>query len=155
LYQASANTAGSTARFFFAGFGFNFIRDDDTDGVSDYATHLHETLLWMENLLPSPTGIDPVAFANGLENAYPNPFNPTTTIRYSIASPGRVTLNIYNASGQLVRTLVDEDQTPAQGGFSKVWDGMNSQGNRVASGVYFYRLTAGDFSQTKKMVLLK
>ncbi len=68
--------------------------------------------MWFQNVVDEPTGIDPVAFANRLDDNYPNPFNPTTTIRYSIASAGHVSLKIYNAAGQLVRTLVDEDQAP-------------------------------------------
>jgi hypothetical protein len=155
LYQATPNSMGSTARFFLAGFGFDFIRDDDTDNVPDYATHLWKVLQWMQNVIPSPTGIDPVAFANRLENAYPNPFNPTTTIRYSIASAARVSLKIYNAAGQLVRTLVDEEQAPAAEGLSATWDGMNDHGLPSASGVYFYKLATKGFSDTKKMVLLK
>ena len=155
LYQATGNSVGSTARFFLAGFGFDFIRDDDTDGVPDYATHLWKVLQWMQNVISAPTGIDPVAFSNRLENAYPNPFNPTTTIKYSIASAGRVTLKIYNAAGQLVRTLVDEEQTPAAEGFSAAWDGLSDHGEPTASGVYFYKLTTKEFSDTKKMVLLK
>jgi len=155
LYQATPNSVGSTARFFLAGFGFDFIRDDDTDNVPDYATHLWKVLQWMQNVIAAPTGIDPVAFANRLENAYPNPFNPTTTIRYSIASAGRVSLKIYNAAGQLVRTLVDEEQTPTAEGFAATWDGFDNRGQSVASGVYFYKLATREFSDTKKMVLLK
>ena len=133
----------------------NFIRDNDTNGVPDYVKHLHEILTWFENLIDVPTGIDPVAFVNKLEGNYPNPFNPTTTIKYSIAERGQVSLKIYNAAGQLVRTLINEQQAPQQGGFSKVWNGMSEQGQPVASGVYFYQLTSKNFSQTKKMVLLK
>jgi len=66
-----------------------------------------------------------------------------------------VTLKIYNAAGQLVRTLVNEDQTQTAEGFSATWDGMNDRGQSVASGVYFYKLTTKEFSDTKKMVLLK
>jgi hypothetical protein len=102
-----------------------------------------------------PTGIEPSVCANRLENAYPNPFNPTTTIRYSIAAAGRVSLRIYNAAGQLVRTLVDEAQLPRAEGFSVVWDGADNRGRSVSSGVYFLKLTAGDFSQTRKAVLLR
>jgi hypothetical protein len=155
LSQVTPNGAASQARFFLAGFAYNFIRDDDTNGVPDYVNHLHEILVWFQNIIGAPTGIDPVAFANNLDDNYPNPFNPTTTIKYSIAEHGQVTLKIYNAAGQLVRTLINEEQAPVQGGFSKVWNGMNEQGQPVASGVYFYQLTAKDFSQTKKMVLLK
>jgi flagellar hook assembly protein FlgD len=96
-----------------------------------------------------------VAYADRLENAYPNPFNPATTITYSIASAGRVSLKVYNAAGQLVRTLVDEDQSPRPEGFTVTWNGLGDRGERAASGVYFCKLTAREFSQTKKMVLLK
>jgi flagellar hook assembly protein FlgD len=66
-----------------------------------------------------------------------------------------VSLKIYNAAGQLVRTLVDEEQSPRVEGFSAMWDGRGNRGEDVASGVYFYKLTAKEYSQTKKMVLLK
>jgi hypothetical protein len=155
LSQITPNGAATNARFFLGGFGYNFIRDDDTDGVPDYARHLREIFSWFQTIALDPTAIETVAYANRLENAYPNPFNPTTTIRYSIASAGHVSLRIYNAAGQLVRTLVDEEQAPTAGGFSVTWDGASNAGERVASGVYFYRLTANEFSQTKKMVFLK
>jgi flagellar hook assembly protein FlgD len=66
-----------------------------------------------------------------------------------------VSLKIYNAAGQLVRTLVDEEQAPQPEGFSAAWDGLSDHGQSVASGVYFYKLTTKEFSDTKKMVLLK
>ena len=144
-----------TARFFLAGFGYNFIRDDDNVAPPDYVPHMREILRWFANEIGDPIGIDPVAYENRLENNYPNPFNPTTTIKYSVAERGAVTLKIYNAAGQLIRTLVDEEKAPVQGGFTANWNGMNDSGQPVASGVYFYRLTAQNFSQTKKMVLLK
>jgi hypothetical protein len=85
---------------------------------------------------------------------YPNPFNPTTHIRYDVpASGGRVTLRIYNVEGRLVRTLINEDQSPGQK--MTTWHGRNDQGQSVATGVYFYRMTAPGFTLTKKMVLLK
>jgi hypothetical protein len=87
---------------------------------------------------------------------YPNPFNPVTRIQYTVNSrqtPLRTTLEIYNIRGQLVRALVDE---PKQAGTYEVtWDGRDEVGNEVASGVYLYQLQAEDFSQTKKMLLLK
>jgi flagellar hook assembly protein FlgD len=86
---------------------------------------------------------------------YPNPFNPTTTISYSIAERGHVTLQVYDASGHLVRTLIDEEQAPQAGGFTKVWNGQDDKGQRVASGVYFFRLSAGNRTLTKKLVVLK
>jgi hypothetical protein len=106
---------------------------------------------------PTNTGIGdtPVIASNSLAQNHPNPFNPTTTIRYTIADRGHVTLRIYNAAGQLVRTLVDEEKAPVQGGFSVNWNGLSDLGQPVASGVYFYQLTTKNFSETKKMVLLK
>jgi hypothetical protein len=83
----------------------------------------------------------------------PNPFNPETSIRFSLPSSERVTLNVYSASGALVRTLVDGVQP--SGSHSFTWNGVDNSGNAVSSGVYFYRLTAGKFNDTRKMVLLK
>jgi hypothetical protein len=87
---------------------------------------------------------------------YPNPFNPVTSIQYTVRSrrtPLPTTLKIYNIRGQLVRTLVDEPKGP--GTYRVIWDGRSDDGKAVASGVYLYKLQAGDFSQTKKMVLMK
>jgi hypothetical protein len=84
---------------------------------------------------------------------FPNPFNPSTTFSYSIRKPGHVQLNIYNILGQNVRTLVNEHQDAAN--YTKVWDGRDDNGNVVASGVYFYRIESGDFTDIKKMVLMK
>ena len=89
---------------------------------------------------------------------YPNPFNPETWIPYRLAEDAFVTLTIYDLSGQVVRTLevghritaVYEDRSKAV-----YWDGRNQVGEQVASGVYFYTLTAGDYSATRKMVILK
>jgi flagellar hook assembly protein FlgD len=88
-----------------------------------------------------------------LEQNVPNPFNPETTIRFSLPSSERVTLNVYSASGALVRTLVDGVQP--SGSHSFTWNGVDNSGNAVSSGVYFYRLNAGKFNDTRKMVLLK
>ena len=88
---------------------------------------------------------------------YPNPFNPTTTIHYAHTNEGRipnhVTLKLYNVLGQEVRTLVNEDKEP--GSFAVSWDGRDNSGRQVGSGIYFYRLQAGDFLRTKKMILLR
>jgi hypothetical protein len=84
----------------------------------------------------------------------PNPFNPTTTIRFDVpSSGGHVTLRIYDVRGRLVRTLVDDPQPPGER--TATWSGRDDRGNAVGTGVYFYRLVAGDFVDTKKMVLLK
>ncbi len=84
---------------------------------------------------------------------YPNPFNPATTIRYDLPHASHITLSIYNILGQQVVTLVDEFQ-PA-GSQSVVWDGKDRSGKPVVSGIYIYRLTAGDFQQANRMFLTK
>jgi len=92
-------------------------------------------------------------FSNQLAQNYPNPFNPQTTLAFSIKDVGKVSLVIYDVAGRRVRELVDEHRAP--GIYKVVWDGRDSKGGLVASGVYFYKLVAGSFADTKKMVLLK
>lgn len=94
----------------------------------------------------------PVTFA--LYQNVPNPFNPTTTIRYEVPYDRvHVTLKIYDVHGGLVRTLVDD--VHSAGIKEAFWDARNAQGREVASGIYFYRLTAAGYDQTRKMVLLR
>ena len=93
------------------------------------------------------------AAMNRLEQNSPNPFNPTTAIRFTLASKETVTLSVYDLNGRLVRTLVNGTRDLGQ--HSITWDGRDNAGTSVASGVYFYRLDAGKFSDTRKMVLLK
>ncbi len=83
----------------------------------------------------------------------PNPFNPTTTIRYDVLTRGDVSLRVYDVSGRLVKTLVNGPQSA--GRQSATWDGTDENGNRVGSGVYFYQLKTAGTVFTKKMVLLK
>jgi hypothetical protein len=90
----------------------------------------------------------------GLAQNFPNPFNPTTAIRYDVpAGGGNVTLKVYDVGGRLVRTLVDGFE--AAGRKTVAWHGQNDRGEMVATGVYFYRMTAPGFERTRKMVLLK
>ena len=84
---------------------------------------------------------------------YPNPFNPSTTIRYDVPKAGSVVLRIYDVTNQMVRELVDASQ--AAGRYSVMWDGRDASGGRVANGVYLYELRAGDFRAIRKMVLMK
>jgi hypothetical protein len=95
---------------------------------------------------PVASGTLPSEFA--LSQNYPNPFNASTVIRYSLASDEHVTLKVYNVYGQEVASLVNADQKAGQ--YTVQWNGKNA-----SSGVYFYTLNAGDFSQTKKMVYTK
>jgi hypothetical protein len=94
----------------------------------------------------------PFAEAELLGNK-PNPFNPTTAISFVLPTTKHVSLSIYDASGKLVRTLVED--TRGFGPHSVEWNGTDNLGNEVGSGIYFYRLVAGKFQQSRKMVLLK
>ena len=84
---------------------------------------------------------------------YPNPFNPSTTITYRVAKTTDVELKIYNVNGELVRTLVTGKQKA--GKYTIQWNGVNDNGAPVASGIYFLRMKAGDFSKVQKMTLLR
>jgi hypothetical protein len=103
-----------------------------------------------------PVGIDegtsiPASFF--LSQNYPNPFNPTTTISYGLPNDSDVRVDIFNLLGQRIITLVNEHQNA---GFkSVVWDGRDGAGKTVSSGVYFYKIDAGSFHESKKMVMLK
>jgi hypothetical protein len=85
---------------------------------------------------------------------YPNPFNPVTTISYDLRDPSAVNLTIYDVTGKLVQTLVAAEPTPA-GHHEVVWKGRDQAGRVVAAGVYFYRLDAGGYSETRKMILVR
>ncbi|MBE0551178.1 MAG: T9SS type A sorting domain-containing protein, partial [Ignavibacterium sp.] len=93
----------------------------------------------------------PVEFT--LEQNYPNPFNPNTIIRYSIVTPSLVSLKIYDILGREIKILINQEQT--SGVYEVNWNGDDEVGNKVSTGVYFYRIDAGDFVQTKKMLLIK
>ncbi|MDD3642561.1 MAG: M6 family metalloprotease domain-containing protein [Candidatus Krumholzibacteria bacterium] len=100
------------------------------------------------------TGDETPALAFALSQNYPNPFNPVTTIVYQVgAGGGAVSLRIFDVSGRLVRTLVGGMQP--EGSRSIVWNGTNDRGAPAASGIYFYRMQAPGFSETRKMILLR
>jgi PKD repeat protein len=98
-------------------------------------------------------GADLLPTSFGLSQNYPNPFNPSTTISFNLPSAGTVTLSVYNVLGQSVNTLTDEYL--AAGEHNVTWNGDDANGNSVTSGVYFYKITTSDFSETKKMILMK
>ena len=88
-----------------------------------------------------------------LRQNFPNPFNPETEIRFQLPNASRVGIKIFNVLGQNIRTLVDARY---QAGYHSVrWDGTDRNGKLAASGIYFYQLQAGTFSQLKKMILLR
>lgn len=129
----------------------------DQDGIIQYHGATNETAIKNKiNSLLSTTSITfpntaPVAFA--LQANYPNPFNPTTRIPFSVDKTQHIKLEVYNISGQRVRTLLDAPF--AKGHFEATWDGRDSTGKQAASGVYFYRLQGETSSSIKQMLLLK
>ena len=88
-----------------------------------------------------------------LHQNHPNPFNPTTTISFDLVNAGKVTLNVYNIKGGLIRTLASGNYPV--GLSSIVWDGKNKNNKFVSSGIYFYKLNTENYEETKKMILLK
>jgi hypothetical protein len=99
----------------------------------------------------TPGAVLPTEFE--LSQNTPNPFNPSTQINFALPSAAKVNLTVFNVLGQQVKTLVDDYMTA---GYQTVtWDGRDNSGATVASGVYFYRIAAGQFADTKKMLLLK
>jgi DNA-binding beta-propeller fold protein YncE len=142
LIPASGSPYGGTYQF----------RDEDVRPNQTYYYRLHEVA---ENGYGMEFGPYEVSYrvVNDLAQNVPNPFNPVTTIKFSIASDQQVRLVIYDVAGRRVRTLIDERRRADI--YKVTWDGRNDHGQRVASGVYFYRLNAGKFTKTKKMMLLK
>ena len=116
------------------------LKQIDNDGTFSYSNEIEIDL---SNL----------AISYSLNQNYPNPFNPVTQIDFSLAQPGFVTLNIYNSIGQLIRTLVNEKLEP--GSYNYEWNATDNYGNTLASGIYFYKLQAGSFVETKKMILIR
>jgi hypothetical protein len=107
-------------------------------------------------LVDIPTGIDiarPVPHAARLAQNFPNPFNPATTIEFSLPAAGHVNVSIFDAAGRQVTTLAD--QPFSAGPHRLLWQGVDAGGRSVGSGVYFYRLDTGDDIITRKMTLLK
>jgi subtilisin family serine protease len=109
---------------------------------------------------PRVVSATPIAKIFSLSQNYPNPFNPTTVIRFNVHGPQSrdnssipITLTIYNILGQKVKTLVDERKFP--GTYEVIWDGKDEKGQRLSSGVYFYRVKTENYVEVKKMVLLK
>jgi hypothetical protein len=153
LSQSTTNPNGIDVGFLLSGMSYQYIRGVSPGG-DDAVAHLRRILTWLHNPKTTAVGAGRAPFRYSLSQNHPNPFNPTTTIDYSIARAGHVSLKVYNVAGQLVRTLVDEVQSP-ESVEPVIWDGRNNAGHAVSSGVYFYRLTTKGFTKTRKMVVLK
>ena len=108
----------------------------------------------LSNDLVEPSGVSPGRSPLILGQNFPNPFNPYTTIAFNIPKRGLVNLRVFDMAGRLVKNLIPaEPHTP--GRHKVVWNGRDENGRQVASGTYFYRLEAGSYSETKRMVLIK
>ena len=112
----------------------------------------------LEQLLETLMQAAAIPVETALLPNYPNPFNPETWIPYQLAEEGGVTITLYAADGRLVRTLVLGYQTAGvyqSRTRAAYWDGRNELGELVASGIYFYTLTAGEYTATRKMLIRK
>lgn len=127
-------------------------------GVYTYSFGTYKIELRSINDIGSTTGVVDAVTARplrfSLEQNYPNPFNPTTYIQFELAQPRQVQLIIYNIFGQKVKTIVNRENYAA-GTHTVFWDGTSESGLRVPSGMYIYRIKAGDFLEHKKMMLIK
>jgi hypothetical protein len=131
---------------------FTYVDRDVTPGDEySYIVEYSSEGSWRQLFETETVTMPKTSFA--LQSNYPNPFNPSTTISYSIDEPGRVALRIYNVSGRLVRTLLEEDETT--GAYSVQWNGLDDKGRPVASGTYFCRLTAGKKSTSHKILMTR
>ncbi|MDE0327048.1 MAG: leucine-rich repeat domain-containing protein [Candidatus Poribacteria bacterium] len=120
--------------------------------------YLQKGITVLEQFLVTLTFLEALPKETALLANYPNPFNPETWIPYQLAKPAAVNISIHSADGNLVRTLsLGQLPTGVYHNKSRAahWDGRNQYGESVASGVYFYTLTAGDFAATRKMIILK
>jgi len=150
LYHGVAATTVDTPSYRTMYFSFDFSQ----------LTSAIDRLEWMDDLfgwwniyaVSSDDQTAPVV-QSGLQSIYPNPFNPTTNIRYHLNEPEDVSLSIYNLRGQKVVDLVSESK--AAGSHSIVWDGRDNSGRSVASGIYYLRLNTKTVNQTKKLTMIK
>jgi hypothetical protein len=120
--------------------GLGYPRTDITFGVT-----IGETSEFDVVTLPSATG---------LVGNFPNPFNPTTSIRYQVSGITHVSIEIFNIRGQRVKTLLNGSEL-SSGEHSVVWDGRDDSGNEAGSGMYLYRMVAGEYQSTRRMILMK
>ena len=140
---------------------FGWLGDFDNDGILELSVSYYGGAASTQNVIYS-TGVTLSTLPDGgkylpanfnLSQNYPNPFNPSTSIQYSVKEPGSITLIVYNELGEKIRTLIDEWKTAGE--YVITWDGRNDYGITVTSGKYFYQLQIGEYSSTKKMILIR
>jgi hypothetical protein len=154
IYTRQLTGNGSNLKTIWVGHSFMLIRDTGTGTAPARNTFLK--MVYEEFLNEANTEVtgDDSPAAYHLAQNFPNPFNPSTRIQFALPVKGHVSLKIYNVAGQLVKTL--QNGVMDAGSHELTWDGSNNLGKNVASGVYFYKLNAGDnYENMKKMVLLR
>ncbi len=133
-----ATTAGAT-------YIYNITTLYDGGWESEYSNDAEITI--------TGAGGDLIPLVTELEGNFPNPFNPTTTIKFGLNEPALVILEVYNIRGEKVRTLVDSELEAKY--HTVQWNGEDGSGKNVSSGVYFYKMKAGKYTSTKKMIMMK
>jgi plastocyanin len=136
--------------------GSSFTRQFSTPGSFPYHCEIHTTMLG--TVIVSPTSVGDGNSAGipknySLHQNFPNPFNSSTRISFYLPKSGNVKLEVYNILGQKIKTLLEKVEEP--GAKTIFWDGTDDKGLNASTGIYFYRLTAADFVDTRKMVYLK
>ncbi|MDD3643213.1 MAG: FlgD immunoglobulin-like domain containing protein, partial [Candidatus Krumholzibacteria bacterium] len=152
VFTDQINNFGYPMRTVWVGHSFMYIRDNPATGPMARGDMWWDVNTFFEGGTDW-TDADATPAATAMSRCWPNPFNPVTTISFTLREKGPVSLKIYDVSGRLVRTLVEE--TRGAGRHEIVWDGRNDGGRGVASGIYFCRMVATEFERTEKMVLLK
>ena len=131
--------------------------NSDTSIVIQGNIHSGGNLYWKDSISISIQTLNveenniPKSFR--LDNAYPNPFNPNTTIQYELSSMEFVTIEIFDLMGRKIKSLVNEKLNP--GNYSSNWDATDNMNQPVSGGIYIYQMQAGDFKETKKIILIK
>ena len=137
-------------------FGLIFRGDPESGAFSILKGAVINDVLYGDTALVSihPTLTHSIPEHFHLYQNYPNPFNPRTAIPFQLNSSGRISVMIYDVAGRLVRRLIDNQWYPI-GEHEIIWDGKSQKGGDAASGIYLYRIQAGDFSQVRRMLLIK
>ncbi len=153
IASSQLNPGGYAVNTMWFGFSYQYVRDDVVTAPVDRFEIARDVFAWMQNTVNITITPAETPKSTTLAQNFPNPFNPSTTIKFDLKDKGFVTLKVYNVAGQLVRTLVNGVKDANT--YTVTWDGMNDRGGAVASGIYFYKMETKDFSQTKKMVMLR
>jgi hypothetical protein len=131
-----------------------YVADSDQDGTSESVwLYLIRAYVSVGGIGTEKETIELAPSKYNLAQNYPNPFNPSTTIKFSIPQGNDVVIEIYNMTGQKIKTLVKDYY--AAGTYEAAWNGLNENGMKVSSGIYLYRIKAGNYIKTNKMTLLK